>query len=387
MAEQIRALAITNKGLEKSCANELQEFECTKIDSREEIVIFETESYEKLCELCYSLRSASKIMLYFAEINVENFETDAEKELQKIDFAKFVTKDATFAVKYSKSSKATEDGRIITAVVGEHIYETIKAKVNLTNPEVQIFCYITDKKVHIGLDFSGEDLGKRDYRIFLGHDSLKGNLAFALLKLAKYEPKMTLLDPFCRAGAISIEAALMATRQSPHYYNKKKFAFLKLPFLKINFDKIFNDIDKQKKKIDAKILCYDPEFPNINAAKKNAKIAGVLDEISFSRSDVEWLDIKFEAESVDRIVTYPLQLSKTAPVRKIEKIYDWFFKNSKFLLRKNGLMLVLMKKQTEEMLNKYAAAHNFIAKEKHIVYQGGEELIAVVYTQIENRSI
>lgn len=369
------AFAITNKGMEKACAQELN---CDILEIKNSAVIFQAKNYEQLCELCYLARSVNKIGLFFTEIKLETFEEN--KTLEKIEFEKFITKESTFAVEYEKTNDATVDGRIVAGIIGEFVQQKTGAKVNLKNPDVKILCLIDKNTALVGIDFAGEDLGKRDYRIFLGHDSLKGNVAFNLLQFAKYDPKLTLLDPFCRAGAITIEAALLAKNQSPHYYNKKRFAFWKLPFLKdIDFEKILAEADRTIKKTNSKILCYDQEYHNITAAKKNAKIAGVLDEIDFSRSDVEWLDTKFEEKTFDRIITFVPQPSKIISQKKLEKTYDWLFKNSKLLLKKDGLILVLAKKNSEELLNKFAIQNGFVQKETNVFYQGAEELRAIVY--------
>ena len=230
MDEPLLGFALINKGIEKACAQELQELNCKNCAAEKEIVIFETKNFEKICELCYLARSPTRIGLFLAKIELKEFETQV-KTLEKIDFTKFINAEITFAVTYEKSVDATTDGRIIAGAVGELVQQKTQAKVNLKNPDVKILCFIDEKEVFIGIDFAGEDLGKRDYRIFLGHDNLKGNVSFCLLASADYKPALTLLDPFCRAGAISIEAALYAKQQSPHFYNKKRFAFLKLPFL------------------------------------------------------------------------------------------------------------------------------------------------------------
>lgn len=370
-----KAFAIVNKGMEQVCAQELQELGCKNCETKEEIVRFEAENFEKLCEICYTTRTPNRITLFLAEIKTNNY----EEEAKKIDFTKFLNKETTFAADYEKSIEATEDGRIIAGTIGELAQQQTGAKVNLTNPDLRILCFIYKKTVYVGIDFVGWDLGKRDYRIFLGHDNLKGNATFCLLKLAEYTPNLALLDPFCRAGTIAIEAAMLAVNKMPHFYNKQKFAFLKLPFLNIDFEKMFTDIDKQARKNEAKILCYDESFPNINAAKKNAKIAGVLDEIKFSRTETEWLDIKLDKNTVDRIVTYPPQVSKTMNQKKLEKTYDWFFKNSKFLLKKNGTILAIAKKQSKELLNKFAEKQGFFVKKETTFWQGKEELKALIY--------
>ena len=62
-------------------------------------------------------------------------------------------------------------------------------------------------------------------------------------------------------------------------------------------------------------------FKYVDFLKKNAKIAGVDKHINFSRVELEWLDIKFKKESIDRIITNP-PISKNA---NLDKVYNEFF--------------------------------------------------------------
>jgi putative N6-adenine-specific DNA methylase len=67
----------------------------------------------------------------------------------------------------------------------------------------------------LSMDAGGELLHRRGWRQAQGKASLRENLASALLVLAGWEPDEPLLDPFCGAGTIPIEAALMARGQGP----------------------------------------------------------------------------------------------------------------------------------------------------------------------------
>lgn len=370
----IRCFALVNRGLEPVLVVELEGFGCSDIVSKNGVVLFSVSSFEDACKIAYFVRSASRVACLLAETGFD--EDDICNGLKKSQLSKFVGKDVSFAADCVVGGGKT-DAREIAGLVGGVVKELTAAKVSLSHPDVVVLCSASESLV-VGVDVGTEDLGKRDYRIFLGHDSLKGSVAFSLLHFAKVLPKMSLLDPFCRAGTVAVEAALFARNRSPRFFSKNEMRFLKVPLFKeLNFDRLFASWDKEEKSFAGKILCFDESFQHVSAAKKNAKIAGVLDDINFSRTDVEWLDIKLEPKTIDCIVTFPQQPSRIIPQKKLEKVYEWFFHQSEFLLKKDGTVVLITKPSAESLLTKYALSHKFVQKERHTIYQGAEEFVVL----------
>ncbi|RMD58069.1 hypothetical protein D6825_02120, partial [Candidatus Woesearchaeota archaeon] len=177
----------------------------------------------------------------------------------------------------------------------------------------------------------------------------------------------------CRHGTIAIEAALIASNTSPHKYRKDKFAFAKLPNKKFK-------LEDEEREFKGKIYCIDPNFKHISAAKKNAKIAGVVKKISFSRTETEWLDTKLKEKSVDMIVTLPQRASRRTPFEKIEHYYDQLFDAASFILKPRGKMGLAIAKEGKYVKEK-ANEHKFSIKEEHKISQGKEEY---TYTILSN---
>lgn len=67
----------------------------------------------------------------------------------------------------------------------------------------------------ISADSSGELLHRRGYRLAVAKAPLRETLACAMLRAAGWDADAPLLDPFCGAGTIPIEAALAARRIAP----------------------------------------------------------------------------------------------------------------------------------------------------------------------------
>jgi len=238
--------------------------------------------------------------------------------------------------------------------------------------EIIFFVYIVDSKCYFGIDFAGFELNKRGYKIFLHPSSLRGTIAYALVRESGFGKNEVMLDPFSRDGIIPIEAAFYASNFPHNYYKKDRFAFLKLK-IGVDFDKFFRDADKKIKKTKSKIYSYDHLFKYVDYSRKNAKIAGVDKFIDFSRTELEWLDIKFRKESIDRIAT-SMPTSKNA---NLDKIYNEFFYQSAYILRKSGTIALISR--IPEFAKKHAEKHNFAVSGEKDVWSGEQKLTITIF--------
>jgi len=201
---------------------------------------------------------------------------------------------------------------------------------------------------------------------------LRGTIAYALVRESGYKKKDVLLDPFSRDGIIPIEAAFYALDFPYNYYKRDKFAFFKLK-LNMNFDKFFDTINKKIQKSKTPIHSYDHLFKYVDYSKKNAKIAGIGKQIKFSRTELEWLDLKFEKESVDRIVANP-PTSKSA---NLDKIYNEFFYQCEYILRKNGTIALVS--IIPDIVKKYSSRHNFVVSKEKDIWSGSQRIKLLVF--------
>jgi 23S rRNA G2445 N2-methylase RlmL len=352
-------LAIAHKGLEDISALEIDELIKTKAIIKPGCVLFDGEKQD-LALVCYKSQSIKKVMLLLDSFEIRSIKNIKDSVKGHTDeIKKYLTDDKTFAVRCLKQENdelSTEE----VCLEAAEAFET-KSKVNLNNPDIIIFLYICGKECYLGIDLSAEDLGKRDYRIYVHQEALKATIAYSLLRVAEYNKKETLLDPFCGSGTILIEAALFTTNTSPNLYSKDKFAFLKL------FDFDLTKLDR-KKASKSKLIGYDKELRHVVSAKKNAKIAGVEDIIEFSRAEIEWIDtkLKIQEKSIDKIITNPPNLIKRVGEQETEKLYNYLFYQADYILKKDGTVTLITK--TPDLMKKSAEKYKFkIIHEREIM--------------------
>lgn len=386
----MKALAICSKGIEDIAALEIKELIKAESEIKDSCVLFNTKKLEDLCLLCYKSQSAEKILFFFDYFNFNDnneFNKKIKEVIDKIKFDDWLDKKTTFRVTCKKINNETLSSEEIAGNIGALIIENIKKnkkykqKVELDNPDITFLIFINKNAACFGIDFSGRDLHKREYKLFAHPNSLRSTIAYSLLRIADLKPKEILLDPFCHSGEIPIEAALFTTNLPINYYSKEKFSFLKFKsFKKFNFNKFFKEIDKKTNKAKKPLInCLDPKLLNLNAAKKNAKIAGINKSINFSRMDIEWLDTKLKKESIDKIITHPPEPTKTTNPKDIEKIYDQFFYQSKFILKKQGKIVIISK--NPGLLKKAAEKYKFKLEKEREVWSGKQILKVVVFSK------
>ncbi|MFH1589961.1 MAG: hypothetical protein ABIB43_05325 [archaeon] len=370
----MKGMAIVDKGLEDVAIEEINEKIKSKGKKAEYSIIFDIAKEEDLCKLAYTSQSVRRIMLLLKEFKVEKnlkksisqFQKDVKKDLLK----KYISKNAKIECERigEHDFNSVDFAREVSKILHEQGFE-----VSRTENEITFYIYINGNKGYLSLDFSGKDLSKREYRVFTKPGSLKGTLAYALVRIAHYKPGEIILDPYCESGVVPIEATLMAINKPVHFY-KKDFAFKQI---NKKFEKVFKEQDKKIKKKEKGINALDKTLGNVNSAKKNAKIAGVDKIINFSKADIEWLDTKFDKESVDKVITKLPAESKRFAKNKVELIYKELFYQLEFILKKNGTAVICTMKN--ELLKQIASEKKFKTMTEQTIFSGQQEFTVTTF--------
>ncbi|MGV8141004.1 MAG: hypothetical protein ACP5NW_01030 [Candidatus Woesearchaeota archaeon] len=372
---------IVNKGFEKVAVSQIREIlgDVKEITVENTIVIFKSHSMEDAYRFIYKNQIANRVMYM-----IDEFDYHTEDELLA-SISKIVngTDDALLKDLILKGSdfrasiKMDEhtDVTYLEAEIGGILIDYAKVfgtsmKVNLKNPTLNFCVYIHNSHAYVGIDLS-DDLSKRDYKIFNNAVSLKGPTAFGLLMLAGYDPKDVYLDPCCYSGVLEIEAALYATQTSHRYYNKS-FPFMKM-FPETDWDRFFKKIDSERIDTKFSIVGSDKLLSSVTAAVKNAKIAGVESTIDFRRIDFDWMDIKFEEDSVDIIVTFLQGSSKHD--KNLVKDFKQIFYQAEYILKDSGKLVVMC--LSKDLLMK--ASEEYFDLDKILDVHSGSQVMHVLF--------
>ena len=371
----MEGLAITSRGIEETASMEINELINADCKAQEGCVVFDFNEFEDLCLLCYKSQSIDKVLCLIESFEFKDFFAEFEKFIGESNFNEWIGKHNKFKIECIRLGSHDFKSVDVATKIGGLIVKKLKnkdIKIDIKDYEMIFLTYIVDNKCYFGVDFAGFELNKRSYKIFLHPNSLRGTIAYALVRESGFEKNEVMLDPFSRDGVIAIEAAFYASDFPHNYYKKDKFAFLKLK-LGIDFERFFGNIDRKITKSKARIHSYDHLFKYVDYSKKNAKIAGVDKQINFSRVELEWLDIKFKEKSIDRIIANP-PTSKNA---NLNKIYNEFFYQCEYILKKNGTLALISR--APDFVKKHAEKYNFVISKEKDVWSGEQSLKIMVF--------
>ncbi|HYD03110.1 MAG TPA: hypothetical protein VEC16_02320 [Alphaproteobacteria bacterium] len=383
---------IVNKGFEKAAVSHIRELlDIKSVHVHDTFVVFETEDWKDVYRFVYMNQIANRVVYLIDELEYEVGVGDEEIILKKISdslndpkkqdelFQNLIDSDVDF--RSSVHIDKETDNPYLESEIGGFIINYAKkhektVKVNLRNPTMNYYVYINNGQIFLGIDLS-EDLSKRDYKLFNNAVSLKGPTAFGLLMIAGYSPKDSFMNPCCYSGTLEIEAALYASGTSHRFYNKN-FPFMKIAdkVLGTNekyWESFYKSIDSKRTEHKFDIVGSDKLLSSITAASKNAKIAGVIGCLNFRRVDLDWMDLKYEEKSVDKIISFIPGSSKHTDMTKE---YKQIFYQAEYILKNKGTMTVMC--LSKDLL--IESSKEYLDLDKTIpVFSGRQEMIILIF--------
>ncbi|MBI4439621.1 hypothetical protein HY638_01495 [Candidatus Woesearchaeota archaeon] len=352
---KVRCLSIVSRGTEDIAAREIKEICGSTAKIKDGCVEFEANGKEELCAVAYLSQSSERVLLLYDSFT---FEADPFGKI-KDSLKKISIPPGSYKVHSIRRGEHSFNSDDVMKNVGSCLHD-MGRECDLRNPKNLIVVFINNNACSIGLDITQMDLHKREYRIFTTPSDIRATVAYSMVRLSGFREGEILLDPFCNSGTICIEAALFATKRPVRFYEKAKFGECS------GLEKI----DKKIRAAKSRIVAVDANNRNVACTKKNAKIAGVIKDITFSRSDVEWMDIKFEKNSIHCIVTKLPDIRKDGNREKMLKIYNEFFYNSEYVIRQDGMMVIMT--ESIDALSPIISKYGFTVREKREVAMGKE---------------
>ncbi|MDK2849477.1 MAG: rRNA (guanine2069-N7)-methyltransferase / rRNA (guanine2445-N2)-methyltransferase [Candidatus Woesearchaeota archaeon] len=303
----------TDFGLENFLKKEFEERFEIKGSLVNNIFLFEA-NLEKAIELSYLSQSISDLgfVLFEKELNEINEQELIKQIFEKLDLKSIpnLRELSDFSVSIETNDEIIKSKSFELAnQLADSLSERFSANKNFKSAKRKFTLSIQkiNNSFHcvLGLSLFNIDLSRRTYRVFVNKTGLKPLTAFALVLFSELNRKQKVVDFLCKDNTLILEAYHYLSNRSVRFYDKTELS--NSASIDFEFDKIFNKVDgKEFEGIN--LFATDMAFPNIDAARKNAKIAGIAKKIRFSKIDLRFFDVSFD-EPFDKAITY-ISLSK-----------------------------------------------------------------------------
>ncbi len=277
------------------------------------------------------LRSSDRVLLKVGEFKAFTFDELFDKT-NALDWTSIIPSDGKFTVNgksvKSKLFSISDCQRIVKKSIVENMKKQYKVDwLEESGAEYTVLVSLLNDVATLTIDTSGTPLHKRGYRVETVLAPIKETLAAAMVLLSYWSKDRILYDVFCGSGTIPIEAALIGRNIAPGLYRD---------FASKHWDMIGEDVWKSEIKdalkaidqeIELEIYASDISQKSIEAAKENAEEAGVLDDITFTKSDFKFANY---AHDYGVIVSNPPYGERIGEDDEIKKLYkDMGFRFSK----------------------------------------------------------
>jgi 23S rRNA (guanine2445-N2)-methyltransferase / 23S rRNA (guanine2069-N7)-methyltransferase len=282
-------IATAPVGAASVLAEELAQFGATDIRERSHDVKFQG-TLEVGYRACLWSRTATRVLLSLGSVDASSSKQLFEA-VKRINWREHFAPGATLACECSGGNESIRHtiygSQLLKDAVCDNLRDTTGERPNVRpeRPDVLLHLHVEGADALVSVDFSGESLHRRGYRIESGRAPLKENVAAAVLLRAGwpaiYQAGGMLLDPMCGSGTFLIEAAMMAADAAPaqgrDYFGFTGWRGHDAPL----WERLLDEARARRAATVARrcILGSDIDAPAVRMAVDNAAHAGMSDWI------------------------------------------------------------------------------------------------------------
>jgi 23S rRNA G2445 N2-methylase RlmL len=240
------------------------------------------------------VRAGHRVLVEYARLRAAD--PDAlYRGLVELPWEDVIPADGRLTVDSSVKNENVRDGRFANLRAKDAIVDRITAKMGRrpdSGPESDgacVFLHWRDDSATIYLDTTGAPLSRRGYRKMPHSAPLQETLAAGIVLATGWDGSPEaghFLSPMCGSGTLAIEAALLGLNRAPGLL-RGDFAFRHL----LGFDAtVFEALRREahaaaKKELPGRIIATDIDPRAIEAARQNARTAGVEAHIELAACD------------------------------------------------------------------------------------------------------
>jgi 23S rRNA G2445 N2-methylase RlmL len=236
------------------------------------------------------LRTANRVLLHLFNCEATNAD-DLYREVKKYPWEEIIKIKGYFNIQSKVNNPTIKDNRFASLrfkdAIADRFNQLFQKRPNSGSDrnKIVLFFYWQNDNCQVYLDTSGETIAKHGYRKIPMIAPMQESLASAVLYSTNWDKETPLVNPMCGSGTLAIEAAMMAAGIAPGLL-RNNYSFMHVPnFSKYQFEEIKMKAQPPSAVKIPSIIATDIDQQAIEAAKKNAALAGVINYIKFQVAD------------------------------------------------------------------------------------------------------
>lgn len=224
-----------------------------------------TVTWPQLWSMHLRLRMATRVLVRVARFRADGPGT-LTAGLRRIDWNQWLPEGGVDV----RGTVEAAPGLTHSGVVVERTAAVIGREAGMQIVQVRV----VGDDVTVSLDATGEPLHRRSWRSGGGAAPLRPTLAAALIVSSRWDRRRPLVDPFCGAGTVAIEAAMLARRMAPGRH--RTFAFSTWPsFDAERWTRLVAGVDGDVVERGPLVMASDRDAGAVDTTRAAAASAGV----------------------------------------------------------------------------------------------------------------
>ena len=279
------------------------------------------------------LRTANRVLLHLFDCAAKNAD-DLYREVKKYAWEDIIKIKGYFNIQSKVYNPTIKDHRFASLrfkdAIADRFNQLFQKRPN-SGPDrnkIVLFFYWQNDHCQVYLDTSGETIAKHGYRKIPMRAPMQESLAAATLYSTTWNMEAPLVNPMCGSGTLAIEAAMMCAGIAPGIL-RSNYSFMHVPgFSKYQYEEIKAKAQPPSAIKIPPIIASDIDERAIEAAKKNATLAGVHNYIKFHVADFRKTRLPKDNGIVILNPEYGERLGEEAQLEKIYAAIGDFFKQN-----------------------------------------------------------
>ncbi len=293
---------------------------------------------EEALRLTLHLRTAQQVYWQLDKTRCTSLKM-LEKWARSFPWEELIPNDAYLSISSNVSHPSVSNTMYPNLLLKDAIVDRIKEKTGErpdSGPDrsgVVIQLVWKGDRAWLYLNVNGTRLSDRGYRKLPHHAPMSETLAAAVLMGMGYDGTQAFVNPMCGSGTLAIEAALMMAGRAPGLQRNDASVLHTMLELDDEYLAMRREARKSKPPIaePMPIIASDHDPAAIDAARRNAKTAGVDHLIEFELCDFRDTPIPplHDGEHGHVIFNpeYGIRLGETEELRQVYRDIGFFFKD------------------------------------------------------------